>query len=76
MDYAKAIVAAGGDWWGPLISDVSPSEVERAQQMGLKVNLWNVESSPEGIEHALSLNADALTLSDPGLLQRMNQRST
>ena len=69
-DYVQAIVAAGGDWWGPLINDVSPADVSRAQLMGIKVNLWNVESTPTGIEYALTFNADALTLSDPDLLQR------
>lgn len=69
-NYAKAIAAAGGDWWGPLITDVTVAEVEQAQNMGLKVNLWNVESTQQGIEHALSFNADALTLSDPIMLQR------
>jgi glycerophosphoryl diester phosphodiesterase len=69
-DYASAIVAAGGDWWGPLINDVSVEDVARAQAMNLKVNLWGVESTPAGIEHALAYRAEALTLSDPGILQR------
>ena len=69
-DYVQAIVAAGGDWWGALINDVSPADVSRAQLMGIKVNLWNVESTPTGIDYTLTLNADALTLSDPDLLQR------
>ena len=69
-NYAKAIVAAGGDWWGPLITDVTPAAITHAQGMGLKVNLWNVESTQQGIEHALSFNADALTISDATMLQR------
>jgi len=72
-DYASAILAAGGDWWGPLINDVSVEDVARAQAMNLKVNLWGVESTPAGIEHALAYRAEALTLSDPGILQRSLQ---
>jgi glycerophosphoryl diester phosphodiesterase len=69
-DYATAVAAAGGDWWGPLITDVSREDVQRAQNLNLKVNLWGVESTAQGIEHALTFDADALTLSDPGMLQR------
>jgi len=69
-DFAKAIAAAGGDWWGPQITDVTPADVEYAQSLGIKVNLWNVESTQQGIEHAISFNADALTISDATMLQR------
>jgi len=66
----RAIEAAGGDWWGPLVHDVSARDVEEAQQLGLRVNLWNVDSNDAAISHALSLGADAITLSDPALLVR------
>ncbi|MEJ6515404.1 MAG: glycerophosphodiester phosphodiesterase family protein [Pseudomonadales bacterium] len=74
-DFAKAIAAAGGDWWGPLITDVTPADVEYAQSLGIKVNLWNVESTQQGIEHAISFNADALTISDATMLQRQMRLS-
>ncbi len=67
---ARAIKAAGGDWWGPYVHDVDARAVSDAQQLGLRVNLWNVDSNDPAMSHALSLGADAITLSDPDLLVR------
>ncbi|MEQ8693696.1 MAG: glycerophosphodiester phosphodiesterase family protein [Pseudomonadales bacterium] len=64
------IAAAGGDWWGPYIADVNAAEVARAQDLGLQVNVWGVESTDQTIEEALLLEADAITLSDSTKLQR------
>ncbi len=64
-----AIKAAGGDGWGPYVSDVSKEEVKAAQSLGLVVNLWGVDSTDEGMEHALSLEADSITLARPDLLK-------
>jgi glycerophosphoryl diester phosphodiesterase len=66
----KAIAAAGGDWWGPYVHDVTATDVAEAQRLGVRVNLWNVDSNDAAMERALSLNADAITLSDPDLLVR------
>jgi len=63
-----AVAAAGGDWWGPNVGDVSADDVAVAQAAGLRVNLWNVESDAASIDAALALNADAITLSDPDRL--------
>ncbi len=66
----RAIKAAGGDWWGPLVHDVGAGDVAEAHELGLRVNLWNVDSNDAAMSHALSLRADAITLSDPDLLVR------
>jgi glycerophosphoryl diester phosphodiesterase len=66
----RAIKAAGGDWWGPYVHDVDAADVAEAHQLGLRVNLWNVDSNDAAVSHALSLGADAITLSDPDLLVR------
>ncbi len=64
------IKAAGGDWWGPLVHDVDASDVAAAHDLGLRVNVWNVDSNEPAMSHALTLGADAITLSDPDLLVR------
>ena len=64
-----AIAAAGGDWWGPHVNDVSREDVACAQSLGLKVNLWGVGSDDRAMTHALTLEADAITLSHPDLLR-------
>ena len=64
-----AIKAAGGDGWGPYVNDVTKEDVMSAQDLGLEVNLWGVESSEEGMEQALSLEADSITLARPDLLR-------
>ena len=60
----EAIAAAGGDWWGPHVNDVTEQDVANAQQLGLTVNLWGVGASDDAMSQALALNADAITLSD------------
>ena len=71
----RAIKAAGGDWWGPLVHDVGAADVAEAQRLGLRVNLWNVDSNDGAMSHALGLGADAITLSDPDLLvQKLARR--
>ena len=63
-----AIAVAGGGWWGPNVGDVVADDVIEAHALGLRVNLWNVESDAASIDTALTLNADAITLSDPDTL--------
>ena len=65
----RAIKAAGGDGWGPYVNDVTQEDVMSAQKLGLEVNLWGVESSEEGMDHAISLGANSITLSRPDLLR-------
>lgn len=64
-----AITAAGGQWWGPHVSDVTRQDVARAQMLGLTVNLWGVGSDDRAMTHALTLEADAITLSHPARLK-------
>jgi len=63
-----AIAAAGGGWWGPNVGDVTADDVLEAHELGLRVNIWNVESDAASIDAAIALNADAITLSDPDRL--------
>lgn len=65
-----AIVAASGHWWGPYAADVTVEDIQEAQEFGLKVNVWGVDSSDAAIEEALQLQTDAITISDSTLLQR------
>ena len=65
----NAISAAGGDGWGPLVSDVTAADVKLAQELGLAVNLWGVETSNEAIDNALAMNADSITTARPDLLR-------
>jgi len=65
---ATAASAAGADWWGPFIRDVSNNDILAAHDLGLKVNVWGVESTPEAIAQAESLGADAITLARPDLV--------
>jgi glycerophosphoryl diester phosphodiesterase len=64
----SALRAAGANWWGPLVSDVTKRQVSEAQDLGLKVNLWGVESTPQGIDQARDTGADAITLARPDLV--------
>jgi glycerophosphoryl diester phosphodiesterase len=65
----RAIRAAGGDGWGPYVNDVTKEDVMSAQELGLEVNLWGVESSEQGMASALSLEANSITLARPDLLR-------
>jgi glycerophosphoryl diester phosphodiesterase len=65
----RAIKAAGGDGWGPYVNDVTKEDVLSARRLGLEVNLWGVESSEEAMDHAISLEANSITLSRPDLLE-------
>ena len=67
---AETIAAAGGQWWGPYIADVSARDIDIAHDCGLSVNVWGVESSSKAMEQALQLGADAITISDASMLQR------
>ncbi len=72
----RAIHAAGGAWWGPYVADVSRDDVAFAHDLGIEVNVWGVESTREGIDAALALNADAITLADSDLLMsRFDRRA-
>lgn len=64
----RTIAAAGGGWWGPYVADVTARDIGFAHECGLMVNVWGVASSDEGIEQALQLNADAITISDSSML--------
>ena len=68
--FPKAIAAAGGEWWGPYIADVTAQDIHLAHELGVMVNVWGVDSNDEAIEQALLLEADAITLSDSTMLQR------
>ena len=65
-----AIAAAGGDWWGPYVNDVSKNDVVSAQKLGVKVDLWEVGSTDVAMDDALAMGADAITLARPDLLQK------
>lgn len=67
-DVVAAILAAGGDWWGPYVGDVTGVDVARARQAGLKVNLWGVDSTPGAMDAAIATGADAITVARPDLL--------
>ena len=71
LTFPEAISGAGGTWWGPLSADVNKEEVESAQSLGLKVNLWGVPSTQEGMESALAKDPDAVTLSRPDKLMAL-----
>lgn len=64
-DIPAAISAAGGDWWGPYVHDVTRADVIAARARDIRVNLWGVDSTEQGIKAALKLGADALTLARP-----------
>ena len=51
------------------VNDVTKEDVMSAQNLGLEVNLWGVESSEQGMDHALSLEANSITLARPDLLR-------
>ncbi len=67
---AAAIAAAGGDWWGPYDKDVDAADVADAQARGVKVNIWGGDMDSASVQHALTLGADALTISDLRMAHR------
>ena len=69
--FQDSISKAGGTWWGPLASDVTQEEVNIAQDLGLRVNLWGVISTTEGMRDALAKRPDAITLSRPDKLMAL-----
>ncbi len=62
-----AVSAAGGDWWGPLIHDVSAEDVLAAKRENVLINAWGVGSTPVELDHALSMELDAITVARPDL---------
>jgi len=66
----RTIGAAGGQWWGPYIADVTAHDINLAHECDVRVNVWGVDSNDEAIEQALQLGADAITISDSTMLQR------
>jgi glycerophosphoryl diester phosphodiesterase len=71
LSFAERIKNAGGTWWGPLAMDVSEGDVAAAQKLGLKVNLWGVPSTNEGMRVNLNKHPDAITLSCPDKLMAL-----
>ena len=65
----ESVKTSRGDWWGPYVQDATKTAVASAQNSGVKVNLWGVDSSIEGLEFALSLGADAVTLGRPDFVR-------
>lgn len=63
-----AIVAAGGDYWGPWIKDVNVPLMSHARSAGLKVNLWGVDGNKDALARAMELGGDAITTDNPTLL--------
>jgi len=59
------IAAAGGDWWGPLIGEISLQGLLDAGEHGIRVNAWGVGSSDEAIRQAMAMGLDAITLARP-----------
>ena len=64
----SAIAAAGGDYWGPWIKDATAESVSEAHAADLLVDLWGVDSTETAINHAKSLNGDAITTGNPTLI--------
>jgi len=64
----KAIAAAGGNYWGPWIKDVTAESVNEAHACDLLVDLWGVDSTEGAIAYAKSLNGDAITTGNPTLV--------
>ena len=68
-----AIAAADGDWWGPLIGEVSSQDLLDAKEHGILVNAWGVGSSIKDIEKALAMNFDAITLDRPDRARQLQK---
>lgn len=75
LSFAECINKASGTWWGPLAIDASEEDVAAAQALGLKVNLWGVPSTKEGMEENLNKHPDAMTLSSPDKLMALLEPS-
>ena len=61
---SAAIKAAGGDYWGPWIGDLSAKTVRQAKDMGLGVHPWTVNSA-EQMESAIRWGVTGLTTDYP-----------
>jgi glycerophosphoryl diester phosphodiesterase len=64
----KAVKAAGGAIWSPLVVDVTAPIVKEAHDLGLKVVVWTV-NRPEDMARLIDMGVDGIISDRPDLLR-------
>lgn len=68
-DVPSMVKAAGGAIWSPYFGDISTTLVQRAQQLGLKVVPWTVNTEPE-LASVVAMGVDGLISDYPDMALR------
>ena len=72
MDHGKsvprAVKAAGGAIWSPLVVDVTAQSLKEAHDLGLKVVVWTV-NKPEDMARLIDMGVDGIISDRPDLLR-------
>jgi glycerophosphoryl diester phosphodiesterase len=68
-DLPRIIADMGGSVWSPFHQDVTPSDVAAAQDLGLIVNAWTV-NTPDDIERIIDTGVDGIITDYPARVQR------
>ena len=70
---AAAVLAAGGQIWGPSIGDLTNRRVEEARAVGIPIHCWTVNRSDE-IKKMMAWQLAGVTTDYPELAVRMAHR--
>lgn len=68
--FPKLVHALGGDIWCPKFQDVTKADVEKAHDLGLKVNVWSVDE-PADMLRMLSMGVDGIITNRPDILHNL-----
>ncbi len=66
----RLVADLGGRFWSPHVDDLDAGEVALAQDLGLVVNTWTV-NTPEEFERAIAAGVDGIITDYPGRAQRI-----
>jgi glycerophosphoryl diester phosphodiesterase len=66
----QAIKAAGGDGWFPMFRDATPSAVDEARALRLRIGAWTVDN-PADMRVLIDLGLDAICTDRPDLFQSL-----
>jgi glycerophosphoryl diester phosphodiesterase len=64
----RAVEAAGGRYWAPNHMTITPSLVQEAHQLGLKVFVWTPDSRERMLD-LMDMNVDGITTNRPDILK-------
>ncbi len=70
LSVPAAVARAGGAVWSPYFRDITASDIEEAQKLGLKVAAWTV-NHPEDMADLIDMGVDAIITDYPDRLRQV-----